>query len=82
MPMVEPSSDVRDPPAVYAAGAQPPPAVTPLTDARHVGVAVIGAVFVLHVAIVLPLVTALVLLVAVAVTARLRSRTDAPWVHP
>ena len=44
--------------------------------------AVIGAVFVLHVAIVLPLVTALVLLVAVAVTARLRSRTDAPWVHP
>jgi uncharacterized membrane protein YoaK (UPF0700 family) len=44
--------------------------------------AVIGAVFVLHVAIVLPLVTALVLLVAVALTARLRSSTDAPWVHP
>jgi len=44
--------------------------------------AVIGAVFVLHVAIVLPLVTALVLLVAVAATARLRGRTDAPWVHP
>jgi len=44
--------------------------------------AVIGAVFVLHVAIVLPLVTALVLLVAVAVTARLRGSTDAPWVHP
>jgi uncharacterized membrane protein YoaK (UPF0700 family) len=44
--------------------------------------AVVGAVFVLHVAIVLPLVTALVLLVAVAVTARLRGSTDAPWVHP
>jgi H+/Cl- antiporter ClcA len=44
--------------------------------------AVIGAVFVRHVAIVLPLVTALVLLVAVALTARLRSVTDAPWVHP
>jgi uncharacterized membrane protein YoaK (UPF0700 family) len=44
--------------------------------------AVVGAVFVLHIAIVLPLVTALVLLVAVVVTARLRSTTDAPWVHP
>jgi uncharacterized membrane protein YoaK (UPF0700 family) len=44
--------------------------------------AVVGAVFVLHVAIVLPLVTALVLLVVVAVTARLLGNTDAPWVHP
>jgi uncharacterized membrane protein YoaK (UPF0700 family) len=44
--------------------------------------AVIGAVFVLHVAIVLPLVTALVLLVTVVAIARLRGRTDAPWVHP
>jgi uncharacterized membrane protein YoaK (UPF0700 family) len=44
--------------------------------------AVVGAVFVLHVAIVLPLVTALVLLVAVAATARLLGSTDAPWVHP
>ena len=43
--MVEPLSDVRDPPAVYAAGAQAPPAASPLTDARHVGVAVIGAGF-------------------------------------
>jgi uncharacterized membrane protein YoaK (UPF0700 family) len=44
--------------------------------------AVVGAVFVLHVAIVLPLVTALVLLLVVAATARLRGSTDAPWVHP
>jgi uncharacterized membrane protein YoaK (UPF0700 family) len=44
--------------------------------------AVIGAVFVLHVAIVLPLVTALVVLVAVVATAFVRGKTDAPWVHP
>jgi uncharacterized membrane protein YoaK (UPF0700 family) len=44
--------------------------------------AVIGAVFVLHVAIALPLVTALVLLVAVVATALVRGSTDAPWVHP
>ena len=43
--MVEPLSDVRDPPAVYAAGAQLPPAASPSTDARHVAVAVIGAGF-------------------------------------
>jgi uncharacterized membrane protein YoaK (UPF0700 family) len=65
-----------------------PPSAGPTNGRRLVSVsamivgAVVGAVFVLHVAIVLPLVTALVLLVAVAVTARLRSRTDAPWVHP
>jgi hypothetical protein len=44
--------------------------------------AVIGAVFVLHVAIALPLVTALVVLVAVVATAFVRGKTDAPWVHP
>jgi uncharacterized membrane protein YoaK (UPF0700 family) len=44
--------------------------------------AVIGAVFVLHVAIALPLVTALVVLVAVVAIAFGRSRTDAAWVHP
>jgi uncharacterized membrane protein YoaK (UPF0700 family) len=44
--------------------------------------AVIGAVFVRHVAIVLPLVTALVVLVAVVTIALVRGRTDAPWVHP
>jgi uncharacterized membrane protein YoaK (UPF0700 family) len=70
-----------------AAGAAGPGA-GPTNGRRFVSVsamivgAVIGAVFVLHVAIVLPLVTALVLLVAVGVTARLCSTTDAPWVHP
>jgi uncharacterized membrane protein YoaK (UPF0700 family) len=44
--------------------------------------AVVGASFVLHVAIALPLVTALVVLVAVVATALVRGRTDAPWVHP
>jgi uncharacterized membrane protein YoaK (UPF0700 family) len=44
--------------------------------------ALIGAVFVLHVAIVLPLVTALVVLNAVGVTARLLATPDAAWVKP
>jgi uncharacterized membrane protein YoaK (UPF0700 family) len=44
--------------------------------------ALVGAVFVLHVAIVLPLAVALVLLVVVGLTARVRGRVDAPWVHP
>jgi uncharacterized membrane protein YoaK (UPF0700 family) len=44
--------------------------------------ALIGAVFVLHVAMILPLVTALVLLVIIAITARVLGRVDAPWVHP
>jgi uncharacterized membrane protein YoaK (UPF0700 family) len=44
--------------------------------------ALVGAVFVLHVSIILPLVTALVLLVVIAVTARVLGRVDAPWVHP
>jgi uncharacterized membrane protein YoaK (UPF0700 family) len=44
--------------------------------------ALLGAVFVLHVAIVLPLVVALVLLMAVATTARLRGTDDAAWVKP
>jgi uncharacterized membrane protein YoaK (UPF0700 family) len=44
--------------------------------------AVVGASFVLHVGIALPLVTALVVLVAVVATALVRGRTDAPWVHP
>jgi uncharacterized membrane protein YoaK (UPF0700 family) len=44
--------------------------------------ALLGAVFVLHVAIVLPLVVALVLLMGVATTARLRGTDDAAWVKP
>ena len=44
--------------------------------------ALVGAVFVLHVAIALPLVTALVVLVAVAGGARLLGRGDADWVRP
>jgi uncharacterized membrane protein YoaK (UPF0700 family) len=44
--------------------------------------ALIGAVFVLHVAIVLPLVIALVLLLLVSVAARLRGTADASWVRP
>ena len=44
--------------------------------------ALIGAVFVLHVAIVLPLVTALVVLNVVGVTGRLLAKADAAWVHP
>jgi uncharacterized membrane protein YoaK (UPF0700 family) len=45
--------------------------------------ALIGAVFVLHVAIVFPLVIALVLLVIIAITARvLGGRDDASWVQP
>jgi uncharacterized membrane protein YoaK (UPF0700 family) len=44
--------------------------------------ALVGAVFVLHVAVVLPLVTALVLLVLIAVAARVLGRDDASWVHP
>jgi uncharacterized membrane protein YoaK (UPF0700 family) len=44
--------------------------------------ALVGAVFVLHVAIALPLVTALVVLVAAAGAARLLGRGDAEWVRP
>ncbi len=44
--------------------------------------ALVGAVFLLHVDIVLPLVTALVLLVIIAVAARVKGRRDAPWIHP
>jgi xanthosine utilization system XapX-like protein len=44
--------------------------------------ALVGAVFVLHVAIALPLVTALVVLVGVAVGAHLLGRGDADWVRP
>jgi uncharacterized membrane protein YoaK (UPF0700 family) len=44
--------------------------------------ALVGAVFVLHVSIVLPLVTALVVLVVIATTSWLQSRVDAPWVQP
>jgi uncharacterized membrane protein YoaK (UPF0700 family) len=44
--------------------------------------ALIGAVFVLHVAIVLPLAVALVVLVVIATAGRLLGKTDAAWVHP
>ena len=44
--------------------------------------ALIGATFVLHVAMVLPLVAALVALVAVAATSHVLGRTDAAWVRP
>ena len=44
--------------------------------------ALLGAVFVLHVAVVLPLVTALVVVAAVAATARLLGGPDAAWVAP
>ncbi len=44
--------------------------------------ALVGAVFVLHVDIVLPLVTALVLLVIIAVTTRLKGTEEAAWIHP
>jgi len=44
--------------------------------------ALVGAVFVLHVAIVFPLVLALVLLVVTAVAAHVRGTDDAPWVRP
>ncbi len=44
--------------------------------------ALVGAVFVLHVAIVLPLVTALVVLSAVAVAAHVLGREDPAWVRP
>jgi hypothetical protein len=44
--------------------------------------ALIGAVFVLHVAIVLPLVVALVVLVVIASTAHVCGDGDAAWVHP
>jgi uncharacterized membrane protein YoaK (UPF0700 family) len=44
--------------------------------------ALVGAVFVLHVATYLPLVTALVVLVTVAAGSYLLGRGDADWVHP
>jgi uncharacterized membrane protein YoaK (UPF0700 family) len=44
--------------------------------------ALIGAEFVLHVSIVLPLASALVVLIAVSATARVPGRTDTAWVRP
>jgi uncharacterized membrane protein YoaK (UPF0700 family) len=44
--------------------------------------ALVGAVFVLHVAIVLPLVMALVVLAAIAAAGRQLGRVDAAWVRP
>jgi uncharacterized membrane protein YoaK (UPF0700 family) len=44
--------------------------------------ALVGAVFVLHVDIVLPLGTALALLVIIAVTTRLKGTDEATWIHP
>jgi uncharacterized membrane protein YoaK (UPF0700 family) len=44
--------------------------------------ALIGAAFVLHVAIVLPLVAALVVLIGVAATSHVLGRTEAAWLHP
>jgi uncharacterized membrane protein YoaK (UPF0700 family) len=44
--------------------------------------ALIGATFVLHVSIVLPLATALVVLFAVSATSYALGRTDAAWVRP
>jgi hypothetical protein len=44
--------------------------------------ALVGAVFVLHVAIVLPLVTALVVLVVIAAAGRIAGRGDPAWVRP
>ena len=43
--MYRPLSDQGAPPDVYTGHAPPPPATTPLTERRHVGVAVIGAGF-------------------------------------
>ena len=53
-----------------------------ISVASMLGGALVGAVFVLHVAIVLPLVTALVVLVAVAGSAHVLGRGDPAWVHP
>jgi uncharacterized membrane protein YoaK (UPF0700 family) len=44
--------------------------------------ALIGAEFVLHVSIVLPLASALVVLIAVSATSHILGRTDAAWVRP
>ena len=44
--------------------------------------ALIGAEFVLHVSIVLPLASALVVLIAVSATAHVPGRTDTAWVRP
>jgi uncharacterized membrane protein YoaK (UPF0700 family) len=44
--------------------------------------ALVGAALVVHVAMVLPLITALAMVAAVAVTARLLGGPDAPWVAP
>jgi uncharacterized membrane protein YoaK (UPF0700 family) len=53
-----------------------------ISVASMLGGALVGAVFVLHVAVVLPLVTALVILVAVAGGAHVLGRGDPAWVHP
>jgi glycine/D-amino acid oxidase-like deaminating enzyme len=45
MAMVEPLSDARDPPTVYTSAAPPAPPTSPLTERKHVGVAVVGAGF-------------------------------------
>ena len=44
--------------------------------------ALVGSLLILHVAIVLPIVIALIVLVMTAATTRLLSRTDPAWVHP
>jgi uncharacterized membrane protein YoaK (UPF0700 family) len=44
--------------------------------------ALLGGLFVLHVAMILPLIVALVALTGVAVVTRLLARADAPWVKP
>jgi hypothetical protein len=44
--------------------------------------ALVGAAFVLHVSIVLPLASALAVLLAVSATCYVLGRTDAAWVRP
>jgi uncharacterized membrane protein YoaK (UPF0700 family) len=44
--------------------------------------ALVGAAFVVHVAMILPLIAALVVLLAIAATSHVLGRTDAAWVHP
>jgi uncharacterized membrane protein YoaK (UPF0700 family) len=53
-----------------------------ISVASMLGGALVGAVFVLHVALALPLVTALAVLSAVAVGAHFLGRGDADWVRP
>jgi uncharacterized membrane protein YoaK (UPF0700 family) len=53
-----------------------------ISVASMLGGALVGAAFVLHVAIVLPLVTALVVLVAIAVATHVLARGDPAWLRP